>query len=161
MNNTVLTKENILDRTLSTYTVREGITRIGEGAFIDYSNLEEIILPDSLRYLPREAFYGCKKLNRILSSNINILPDNMRKFHVLSQGLSRSRTSVQESLKELKYLLQQNRIVNIKISKGTPVENIVEMNDKLRLINELVAELNRVSEASEEISALIGEVNGV
>lgn len=44
---------------LTSYTVPEGVTTVGEWAFRSFSSLDEIILPDSVETISRKAFYGC------------------------------------------------------------------------------------------------------
>ena len=51
------------DRT--TYSVAEGTTVIGQGAFCGEEYLEEIWLPESLRIIEEEAFESCRKLKYV------------------------------------------------------------------------------------------------
>lgn len=54
--------------------VREGTTVIAEAAFRECSNLESVILPESLKIIGYEAFYGCRKLNHVyLPSSLKYL----------------------------------------------------------------------------------------
>jgi hypothetical protein len=59
---------------LEVLTVEEGVEVIGDGAFA-YNNLTELVIPDSVRELGKEAFRGCKKLESIaLSPNTKTIP---------------------------------------------------------------------------------------
>ena len=49
----------------SAYTVPQGVTEIGKGAFWYCHNLTEIILPDGLKIIGNDAFYHCDKLTSI------------------------------------------------------------------------------------------------
>lgn len=54
--------------------IPEGTAEIPEEAFLDYTNLEEVILPDSLKIIKTAAFKGCKSLKKInLPSKLQIL----------------------------------------------------------------------------------------
>lgn len=51
------------------YEVPEGVIRIGNKAFKDCINLEELILPSTLEYIGINAFYRCENLKRIIVNN--------------------------------------------------------------------------------------------
>lgn len=55
--------------TLSTVTVKEGVTSIGTNAFYECSNLSKVHLPDGLKEIYRNAFYLCKSLDNIYLSD--------------------------------------------------------------------------------------------
>ena len=59
---------------LKNVTISEGITTIGDFAFIRCTNLESVKLPESLTSLGEQTFIGCSKLN-----SINI-PSNLKKI---------------------------------------------------------------------------------
>jgi hypothetical protein len=46
-------------KTGTTYTVPNGVTTIGEDAFVGITYLEEIILPNSLTSILNDAFFAC------------------------------------------------------------------------------------------------------
>lgn len=50
---------------LKNVTISEGITTIGDFAFVNCTNLEKITLPDSLTSLGDQTFIGCSKLKEI------------------------------------------------------------------------------------------------
>ena len=55
-------------------SVPESVKKIRDHAFINYKDLEEIVLPDSLSIIEDGAFLGCKKLKEIL------LPKGIKKI---------------------------------------------------------------------------------
>lgn len=59
---------------LTNVKISEGITTIGDFAFVDCNNLQSIILPNTLTSLGDQTFIGCIKLN-----TINI-PSNLKQF---------------------------------------------------------------------------------
>ena len=52
-------------KTGTSYSVPEGVTIIGGGAFTGSPLLEEVILPDSLTMILDNAFFGCRELKNI------------------------------------------------------------------------------------------------
>ncbi len=56
------------------FRVPEGVERIAEGAFEEQRYLKEIIIPDSVNFIGRAAFYGCGELTSIT------LPENLTEF---------------------------------------------------------------------------------
>ena len=54
-----------VDKSLSTYTIKEGTKWIGEGAFYECSGLTSITIPNSVSSIGDTAFYGCKGLTSI------------------------------------------------------------------------------------------------
>ena len=59
------------DATITSYTVREGTTTIGEWAFSDNDVLEEVILPEGVVMIGAGAFEGRYNLKRV------VLPDSL------------------------------------------------------------------------------------
>lgn len=49
----------------TTYTVREGTTRIAPYAFVDAKKLNDIVLPESLQTVGQDAFIGCVNLSTL------------------------------------------------------------------------------------------------
>lgn len=59
-----------------TFTVPEGVQKIGEFAFANQTCLKRIILPESVRTLGTGAFFNCSHLEQVqLSSGIREIPD--------------------------------------------------------------------------------------
>lgn len=65
------TTEWVVDMTLESYRIKEGVRVICNEAFAGCYNLHQIILPSSLNFIGENAFKGCVKLNEI------ILPDSL------------------------------------------------------------------------------------
>ena len=59
------------EQTVTSYTVRAGTSVIGEWAFADNDDLEEVILPEGIVMIDTGAFEGCNTLLRVE------LPDSM------------------------------------------------------------------------------------
>ena len=57
--------DGAVDRSLSTYTIKEGTKWIGDGAFIRCSSLTSITIPDSVTSIGDGAFENCSKLREI------------------------------------------------------------------------------------------------
>lgn len=56
--------------------IKEGTKVIDTEYFFDFDKVEEIIMPDSVEYISRGAFKGCKSLKKInLSKNLHILEE--------------------------------------------------------------------------------------
>ena len=53
----------------STYTVPDGVTKIGDSAFRDCENLTEITIPDGVTEIGNYAFYNCTSLSKAQLSN--------------------------------------------------------------------------------------------
>ena len=45
--------------------IEDGIEEIGENAFRDFENLEELFIPSSVKRIRAAAFSGCKNLKRV------------------------------------------------------------------------------------------------
>lgn len=54
--------------------VEKGITDLGPNGFTNCKNLEEIVLPDSIKKIHKDAFVGCESLKKI------ILPKKLKKL---------------------------------------------------------------------------------
>ena len=66
----------IYDKTVKSIIIPNGVTTIDDETFMDFEELEEIIIPDSVEYIGKGAFKGCKKLKKVkLPSNLHILDD--------------------------------------------------------------------------------------
>ena len=55
----------VADKSLSTYTIKEGTKWIGEEAFDSCTGLTSITIPDSVTSIEEYAFYSCSNLNKI------------------------------------------------------------------------------------------------
>ena len=58
-----------VDKTLSSYTIKEGTKWIGDAAFGNCSGLTSIIIPNSVTSIGRSAFYGCSSLTSVTIPN--------------------------------------------------------------------------------------------
>ena len=54
-------EDNLLDR----FEVPDGVTRIGDKAFIENERIKEVIFSDSVKRIGNRAFYGCKNLQKV------------------------------------------------------------------------------------------------
>lgn len=54
-------EDNLLDR----FEVPNGVTRIGDKAFIENERIKEVIFSDSVIRIGNRAFYGCKNLQKV------------------------------------------------------------------------------------------------
>ena len=66
----------VVDKSLSTYSIKDGTKWIGNNAFCGSRNLTEITIPDSVRSIGRFAFYECRYLKSIT------IPDNVISINV-------------------------------------------------------------------------------
>lgn len=57
-----------VDKSKSTYNIKEGTRTIGREAF-NYSSLQSIIIPNSVKSIGEEAFYGCSGLTSVTIPN--------------------------------------------------------------------------------------------
>ena len=48
-----------------TYAVPDGVTIVGEWAFYECNQIENLVFPDSLKTLERHSFYGCDNLRHV------------------------------------------------------------------------------------------------
>ena len=54
--------------------IPDGVEEIREDAFA-YSNLSEVIIPDSVKYIGERVFYGCRNLTHVrYSKNLTYIP---------------------------------------------------------------------------------------
>ena len=54
-------EDSLLDR----FEVPDGVTRIGDKAFIENERIKEVIFSDSVKRIGNRAFYGCKNLQKV------------------------------------------------------------------------------------------------
>lgn len=66
------------------FTVRNGVVQIAENAFARNEYIEEINLPDSLKEIEHQAFYGCTALKSVT------LPENVEEFYNCDNYMSGS-----------------------------------------------------------------------
>ena len=62
----------VSDSRRKTFSIKDGVTEIGEFTFLGFSKLEEVTLPDSLERIGHRAFNWCHSLKKI------ILPKNLK-----------------------------------------------------------------------------------
>ena len=62
---------------LDSVKLPEGLEKIGDGAFTNgmYSKVEELIIPDSVTSIGKEAFKGCTPIKIIIGANVQSLPE--------------------------------------------------------------------------------------
>jgi hypothetical protein len=56
---------------VTSITIPDSVTSIGEGAFDNCSNLRSIVIPSSVTSIGKYAFYGCSSLTRVTFDNTN------------------------------------------------------------------------------------------
>lgn len=61
----ILTKVGNRDIQKGTFIIPEGITKIGNAAFMDCDKLENITIPDGVTFIDAFAFSGCKYLRKV------------------------------------------------------------------------------------------------
>ena len=73
--NAIIEKEsNVLIFGCKTTNILDGVEIIGKGAFKNCSELENVVIPDSVKEIENEAFYGCSMLKQIkLSKNLKYI----------------------------------------------------------------------------------------
>ena len=54
-------EDSLLDR----FEVPDGVTTIGDKAFIENETIQEVIFSDSVKRIGNSAFYGCKNLQKV------------------------------------------------------------------------------------------------
>lgn len=60
---------------LTSITIPNSVTEIGDNAFYECANLMSINIPDEVAYIGKSAFYGCKVLSSVK------IPDSVRKIN--------------------------------------------------------------------------------
>ena len=64
------------DKNAASITIPNGITMIPDEAFMNFDQLEEVIIPDSVTHIGKAAFKGCKSLKKVkLPNQLQILDD--------------------------------------------------------------------------------------
>ena len=66
-------ERNVYSNTISRMVIPDGITRICEGAFVDFENIRSIVFPASVNTIGANAFKGCKNLASITVANEKII----------------------------------------------------------------------------------------
>ena len=66
-------ERNVYSNTISRMIIPDGITRICEGAFVDFENIRSFVFPASVNTIGANAFKGCKNLESINISNKKII----------------------------------------------------------------------------------------
>ena len=82
---------------LTSITIPDSVTEIGDNAFYECANLTSINIPDKVTYIGKSAFYGCRAL-----SGINI-PDGVKKIN----------DQVFQSCSSLKDITISNNVISI------------------------------------------------
>ena len=62
----------VVDETLSTYSIKEGTKWIGSSAFYNCSSLSSITIPNSVTSIENYAFYGCEALKTVICEAIEV-----------------------------------------------------------------------------------------
>ena len=60
--------------------INEGVTTIGEGAFLECSNITSVNIPSTVKQIGNKAFYNCTKLKII---NVNMTEEE---WNLVSKG---------------------------------------------------------------------------
>ena len=66
-------EDSLIDR----FEVPDGVTRIGDEAFIENERIKEVIFSDSVKRIGNRAFYGCKNLQKVKLGKGLGQPDSM------------------------------------------------------------------------------------
>lgn len=67
---------NSYNKKAKTIFILDGTKEINDEAFMDFTNLEEVIIPDSVERIGKAAFKGCSSLKKVrLSNNLHLLED--------------------------------------------------------------------------------------
>jgi hypothetical protein len=72
----------------ATYTIPNGVTNIGNGAFYDCNGLTSVTIPNSVTNIGRSAFYSCSSLKSIT------IPESVTSIDVFAFGSCTSLTSI-------------------------------------------------------------------
>ena len=57
------------DKTATNVTIPDGVTKIGEGAFLYCTSLESVVIPDSVTQIGVGAFSACTSLSSVVIPN--------------------------------------------------------------------------------------------
>ena len=57
------------DKTATNVTIPDGVTKIGEGAFLYCTSLESVVIPDSVTQIGVGAFCACTSLSSVVIPN--------------------------------------------------------------------------------------------
>lgn len=75
--NQIIVKDNVITRCYlqepGLLVIPEGIVEIGDGAFSQCSNLNEIQLPTSIEEIGHYAFKGCTDLKKLIVADLGLL----------------------------------------------------------------------------------------
>ncbi len=66
----------VVDKTLTEYTLKEGVTSIGDETFYGCTALTSLVLPETVASIGEQAFYNCSSLTSInIPSGITVIED--------------------------------------------------------------------------------------
>lgn len=69
------------DKSITEYTIPDGVRKIGLGAFSYCSNLQKIVIPNSVTEIDRYAFFYCDNLREIsIGENVSVIPSSIFKY---------------------------------------------------------------------------------
>lgn len=68
------------DIKITTYVIPDGVTSIGDDAFLDCSSLHSLVIPNSVTSIGNSAFYGCSSLRSL------VIPDSVISIGNLAFG---------------------------------------------------------------------------
>jgi hypothetical protein len=61
------------NKKITSVTIPEGVTAIGKATFAECSSLKTVNLPNSLRYIGKEAFYASAVQSIIMGDNVEVI----------------------------------------------------------------------------------------
>ena len=68
------------DTKITSYVIPDGVTSIGDDAFLDCSSLHSLVIPNSVTSIGKRAFYGCSSLRSL------VIPDSVISIGNLAFG---------------------------------------------------------------------------